>query len=46
MAIGASFPFEGKAIMPVSNHVNTNIFNVSFEYVIYKPGKWVLTLDL
>ncbi|MEP5612945.1 MAG: hypothetical protein ABJP45_11880 [Cyclobacteriaceae bacterium] len=43
---GATFPFEGRVDMTVPNQLNTNTYYVSFEYIINKPGKWVLTFDL
>lgn len=49
LAVGfksASFPFEGRMDMTVPNQLNTNTFYVTFEYVINKPGKWILTIDL
>ena len=42
----ASFPFEGRVDCTVPNQFNTNTFYVTFEYLINKPGKWVITLDL
>ncbi|MBV6646108.1 MAG: hypothetical protein KI790_11705 [Cyclobacteriaceae bacterium] len=44
--MSAHFPFEGNILMLAPNHFGVAPHDVSFEYVIYEPGKWILRIEV